>query len=66
LRPGQAQFSNLENVETQLLLCKRPRESCSPQRFPKIQDCGNLGGDQEAKRLTKLALDFKNKVWNFF
>ncbi|CAK5077023.1 unnamed protein product [Meloidogyne enterolobii] len=66
LRPGQAQFSNLENVETQLLLCKRPRESCSPQRFPKIQDCGNLGGDQEAKRLTKLALDFKNKIGTDF
>uniref|UniRef100_A0A1I8B061 PDZ domain-containing protein n=1 Tax=Meloidogyne hapla TaxID=6305 RepID=A0A1I8B061_MELHA len=66
LRPGQAQFSNLENVVTQLLLCKRPRESCSPHRFPKVQDCGNMGGDQEAKRLTKLALDFKNKIGTDF
>lgn len=44
-----------------MLLCKRPRESCSPQRFFKVQDGGN--GDQETKRLTKLALDFKNKVF---
>jgi hypothetical protein len=65
LPPGQ-QFANLSaggNVDLQLLLCKRPRENGSPQRPQKVPTTdNNNNGEQETKQLTKMAMDFKNKV----
>lgn len=47
------------NIDLQMLLSKRPRERESSQRPPKIQVDNK---EQETKQLTKLAMDFKNKV----